>query len=127
MDMTDTITVAEYKHKISEHQLQVELCKFLAVEAHSNCFWFAVGNGGRRPIGVARKMKAEGVKPGVADLAFMLPLGRMAWLELKIKGGSLSPEQKAFRDICERLGHPCAIAKSLDEAVLFLRHVGALR
>ena len=127
MTSQDTITAAEYRSKISEHQLQVELCKFLKVQAQPECFWFAVGNGGRRPIGVAKKMKAEGVKPGVADLAFMLPLGRMAWLELKIKGGSLSAEQREFRQICDRLDHPYAVAKSVDEAVMFLKHVGALR
>jgi hypothetical protein len=111
----------------SEHQLQVSLCEYLRLAARPESFWFAVGNGGRRPIGVARKLKAEGVKAGVADLAFMLPWGRMAFLELKIKGGSLSPEQKQFRDICAALGHPWAVAKTLDEAIHFLQSVNALK
>ena len=57
----------------------------------------------------------------------MLPEGRIAWLELKIKGGSLSVEQQAFRKICQRLGHHWAVAKTLDEATAFLTAIGAVK
>jgi hypothetical protein len=112
---------------ISEHQLQAQLCSYLKVAANPNCYWFAVPNGGRRSIGVANKLKKEGVRRGTPDLVFLLPEGRTAWLEMKIKGGSLSPEQRAFRDLARVLGHDWAVAKTFDEACGFLRKVGVLQ
>ena len=57
----------------------------------------------------------------------MLPEGKIAWLELKAKGGSLSIEQRGFRDVCRRLGHHWAVAKSLDDVIAFLEKIGALK
>jgi hypothetical protein len=51
----------------------------------------------------------------------------VAWLELKIKGGSLSPPQKEFRDTARRLGHHWAVAKTLDEAIVYLGAIGILK
>jgi len=111
---------------ISEHQLQASLCAYLKVAAKPGIFWTAIGNGGRRSIGVAMKLKREGVQRGTPDLLFVLPEGRTAFLEMKIKGGKLSPEQKAVRDQFRALGHNWAVAKSFDEACDFLRSVGVL-
>jgi hypothetical protein len=110
----------------SEHQLQAALCAHLELQKPKPVY-FAVGNGGRRPIGVAVKLKREGVKRGVSDLVFVLAGGRTAFLEMKIKGGKLSADQKAFRDEVTALGHLWGMAKTFDEAVMFLKHVGALR
>lgn len=58
---------------------------------------FAIANGGKRHIGVARKLKAEGVKPGIPDL--FLPVARGKYhgffIEMKADGGRLSPAQRA--------------------------------
>jgi hypothetical protein len=112
---------------VSEHELQVSLCDYLGIMGHPDVFWSAIPNGGFRSIGVAMKLKREGVKRGPSDLFFILPDGRTAWLELKVKGGALSTEQKLFRDCCKANGHAWAVAKSLDEAKDFLRSVGALK
>lgn len=56
-------------------------------------------NGGHRHPLVARKLKAEGVKPGVPDL--FLPVARKGfhgWFgELKTDKGVLSPKQEFWR------------------------------
>ena len=111
----------------SEHALQVTVCRYLAVAMKPDMHWCAIPNGGKRDMRTAVKLKREGVKAGTPDLVILLPEGRVAWLELKIKGGSLSVEQQAFRNICQRLGHHWAVAKTLDEAAAFLTAIGAVK
>ena len=110
----------------SEHQLQVDLCRFLETAGNPQCLWTAIENGGKRSIGTARKLKAAGLKPGTPDMIFLLER-RTFFLELKIKGGRVSPEQKAFRDNLWALGHEWFVAWTLDEAIKILREAGALR
>lgn len=112
---------------ISEHKIQVKLLDYLALAARSDVYYFAVPNQSNRHIQNAVKMKAEGVRSGIADLCFMFPAGRVAWLEMKKPGGSLSVTQKTFRDICLSLGHTWGTAKSVDEALALLTKWDALK
>ena len=111
----------------SEHQLQSTLCQYLALALRPDCYVYAVPNGGHRHIRVAVRLKEEGVKRGVPDLHIMMPGARLVYLELKIKGGSLSSDQKAFRDMARSLGFEWGMAKTFDEAKEFLASIGALR
>lgn len=111
----------------SEHKIQVQLIDYLQVAARRDVYYFAIPNQSNRHISNAARMKAEGVRSGIADLCFMLPGGRVAWLEMKKPGGSLSDTQKQFRDRAQALGHYWALAKSLDEAIPHLRAWGVLK
>jgi hypothetical protein len=111
----------------SEHLIQVRLCDYLRFALRSDAYFFAVPNQSNRHISNAAKMKAEGVKSGITDLCFMLPAGRVAWLEMKKPGGALSDTQKNFRDICDALGHTWGLAKSVDEALALLTAWDALK
>lgn len=111
----------------SEHKLQTQFMDYLTVAGRRDLYWFAVPNAGLRSLRVGAMMKAEGLKPGVADICFMLPDGRAAWLEMKTESGRLSPYQEGFRHRCEMLGHPYAVARSLDEAIDVVRGWGVLR
>lgn len=111
----------------SEHALQTVVCEYMARAVRPELHWTAIPNGGKRDLRTAVKLKTEGVKRGSPDIVILLPEGRVAWLELKIKGGSLSVEQQAFRNICQRLGHHWAVAKTLDEAAAFLTAIGAVK
>jgi hypothetical protein len=113
--------------KQTEHQFQSALCDLLDVQAKPDLIWFAIPSGGHRHIAVAKMLKAEGAKRGIPDLAFLLPKGKTAWLELKVKGGQLSPFQKAFRDRAQTLGHTWGIAKNMNEALVFLSWIDALK
>ena len=56
-----------------------------------------IPNGGKRPIGVARKLKTEGTKSGLPDICFPVPWGNChgLYIELKrTKGSSISDPQK---------------------------------
>ncbi len=59
---------------------------------------FAVPNGGQRNIVVAARLKMEGVKSGVPDIIYPVPRSKYAglFIEMKIRGGSVSEEQKAW-------------------------------
>ena len=123
-----TIPAAEYKRNaVSEHQLQVAVRDYLALNAKPDVFCFAVPNAARRSLRLGAAMKREGLMPGVADLCILLAQGRVAWLEMKTHKGRQSIEQKGFEARCRRLGHPYAVAKSFEEAAAFLLKVGAVR
>jgi hypothetical protein len=117
--------VTQRKHP--EHRLQCELVAWLHVNARPDLQWFAVPNGELRHPRVAMRLKAEGVKPGVADICFMLPGGQTGWLELKAKRGSLSDEQKGFGANTIRLGHYWGIARSVHDAAVLLAAWNVLR
>lgn len=113
--------------KRPEHKIQVALLDYLAVAGRRDLHWFAIPNGERRHIAVAARLKAEGVRRGSPDLVFLLPAGRVAWLEMKAPKGTLSSDQKLFRDVALSLGHHWALARSVDEAIPHLTKWGVLK
>jgi hypothetical protein len=80
-----------------------------------------------RTKATAGRLKAMGVKPGVADLVFISPDGRFLGLELKRRGGRLSETQEAFQAWCDRHGVAYAVADSYDAAVAVLVGWGVLK
>jgi len=78
-----------------EHQIQKAITQYLNI---LGLCWWAVPNGGRRNIGTAKKLKAEGVKSGVPDITLIYK-GRYYGIEVKkpktdTPKGSLSKVQK---------------------------------
>ncbi len=118
----------------SEHWEQVELIKEiekLDKKKYPNLDRiFAIPNGGfrDRKIGkngqvyspTGRKMKAEGLKPGVPDL--FLPVIRFGYAGLfiemkKIKGGYVRKEQKDWINYLLKAGYRVTVARGWIEAV----------
>jgi len=79
---------------------------------------YAVPNGGDRNLRVARKLKAEGVLSGVADLC--LPAARCGYhglyIEMKSEEGVATEEQKEFLRGVSGEGYCAVIAQGVDEA-----------
>jgi hypothetical protein len=79
---------------------------------------YAVPNGGDRNLRVARKLKAEGVLAGVADLC--LPAARRGYhglyIEMKSEEGAATEEQKEFLRGVSAEGYCAVIAQGVDEA-----------
>ncbi|NBT33836.1 MAG: VRR-NUC domain-containing protein [Rhodobacteraceae bacterium] len=74
----------------------------------------AVPNGGKRHPGTARKLKAEGVVPGVPDL--FVPEWSL-WVEMKrAKGGRLSPDQREVIAYLESIGHSVIVGHGAEDA-----------
>lgn len=75
---------------------------------------FAIPNGEKRNISVAKRLKAEGVVRGVPDL--FIPEWRL-WVEMKrSKGGRLSPEQKEMITYLEIIGHQTIVGNGAEDA-----------
>lgn len=75
---------------------------------------FHIPNGGHRSIRVGKKLKAEGVKPGVPDL--YVPAWRL-WIEMKrTSGGRLSAEQKDWIDYLTAHGDSVIVGKGAKDA-----------
>lgn len=75
---------------------------------------FHIPNGGHRAISVAKKMKAEGVKPGVPDL--YVPAWRL-WIEMKrATGGRLSRDQKDWIAYLEGIGDTVIVGHGARDA-----------
>lgn len=84
--------------KDREHQEQkalIEMCDKAALKDDRFGDIYAIPNGGVRHIGVAVKLKAEGVRKGMLDLC--LPVSNKyyhaLYIEMKIKPNKLTPEQ----------------------------------
>lgn len=74
----------------------------------------------RRRQGILRGM---GVHPGFSDL-ILLQDGRVMFLEVKSKTGTLSPEQRGFRDAVVAQGFAWAVVRSSGEAIDALARFG---
>jgi len=74
----------------------------------------AIPNGGARSKATAGRLKAEGVASGVPDL--FVPAWRL-WVEMKrVKGGSLSAEQKDWVQYLGSVNYWCIVGKGAEDA-----------
>lgn len=84
---------------------------------------FAVPNGGARNAIVAKKLKAEGVRPGVPD--YLLPVARAGFhglaLELKTLTGYASREQRDWIASLRREGWRAEVCRGWSAAWDVLR------
>lgn len=90
------------------------------------CLWWAVPNGEYRHPKTAARLKSHGVRAGVPDLAFILPGGGAAFIELKADRGVLSPQQKAFCRDATAKGAKWALCRSVEDVDATLRKWGVV-
>ena len=104
-------------YSVSEHDAQVALFEWAAHVPELE-WMFAIPNGTRTSMDIARRMKAEGVKKGVSDICLPLPRGGShgLYIEMKSDTGSASPEQKAFITAMREAGYSAYICKGFDAA-----------
>jgi hypothetical protein len=75
---------------------------------------FAIPNGEKRSITVAKRLKAEGVVRGIPDL--FIPEWRL-WVEMKRKtGGRLSTEQKSMINYLQNIGYTVIVGIGAGDA-----------
>ena len=104
-------TASEAAH--SEHFEQREVVRWFR-QTWQGVRIFAVPNGSWRSKATAGRLKAEGVASGVPDL--FVPAWRL-WIEMKrVKGGSLSKEQKDWIQYLESVGYWVIVGKGADDA-----------
>jgi len=105
----------------SEHSIQCALMAAVAQcvpQAPELAWLFAIPNGGSRDQREAGNLKAEGVKPGVADL--LLPVPSRGYhgffIEMKNLSGVQSDSQKAFEKFVTEQGYLYAVFRTLRDA-----------
>ena len=112
---------------MTEHDEQVKVinwCFDMTREYPELDLIFAIPNGamlGGGRIGAIRanSLKAEGMRPGVADLFLPSPHGKWhgMFIEMKTKIGKLSENQKEFIAGVEAQGYYTAVCYGADEAI----------
>lgn len=102
--------------KRPEEALQKLVVSFLRVASPSTVFFHVPNQKGTRKGWEQGLLSAMGVRPGVADLVFVLPEGRIGFIELKApNGGRQEPDQARFEEDVRALGAPYLICRSLAE------------
>ena len=97
----------------SEHDEQVGFINWFRAK-YPQVLIFAIPNGEKRAITVAKRLKAEGVVRGIPDL--FIPQFNL-WVEMKrISGGRLSPEQRAMIVYLEGIGQKVIVGKGAADA-----------
>lgn len=97
----------------SEHFEQREFVSWFR-KNHPGVRIFAIPNGGQRSMAAAARLKVEGVSSGVPDL--FIPAWKL-WVEMKrIKGGSVSAEQKDWIAYLEQVGYCAKVCKGAEDA-----------
>ncbi len=97
---------------LTEDQIQMTVVDYLRITLTTP--WFHVPNGGNWPVVWKVKLKRLGHRAGVADLVFILPEGKVGFIEMKTEKGRQSESQKAFQQDVERMGCPYAVCRSLE-------------
>jgi len=97
----------------SEHQHQVGFVNWFRAR-FPRVLIFAIPNGEKRALSVAKRLKAEGVVRGVPDL--FIPEWCL-WVEMKrTTGGRLSPEQREMIAYLEGIGQKVIVGKGAKDA-----------
>lgn len=105
---------------MNEDQEQARLVQWFR-RTHRGVRIFAIPNGGHRHPAVAAKLKVTGVMRGVPDL--FIPEW-CVWIEMKTKGGRLSPDQKDWIEYLSTHGYTCIVAFGADDAI---QQIGELK
>jgi hypothetical protein len=136
--MSEVITAAEYlalnKRKSPRHaedEAQRAVVNYL-YSRYPDVLFFAIPNGEVRPVKTNRngvtycpsgaRLKALGAKAGVPDL-FICQSARLGsdlyhglFIEMKVKGGKVSPEQKQWIEQLGKKGYLATVCFGFDEA-----------
>ena len=97
----------------SEHSEQVGFINWFRAK-YSDVLIFAIPNGEKRAISVAKRLKMEGVVRGVPDL--FVPAWTL-WIEMKrVSGGRLSTEQRQMIKYLEGVKHTVIVGKGATDA-----------
>lgn len=114
------------KRQRPEARLQKTLVQILRLQCNPGVLWFSIPNERKSSPIVGAELKAMGLRPGAADLCFVID-GKVFFLELKADKGRVTPEQSAFSADVWNAGGVWRVAFSLEEALDWLTVWGALK
>lgn len=78
-----------------------------------------IPNGGRRGLLEAKRLKAQGVVPGIPDLHLPVPRGQYCglWIEMKAPAGVCSLSQRHIADVLTKYGNLVHTCYSVEDAI----------
>jgi hypothetical protein len=103
-----------------EHDEQVQVFKHLDREYGEGILAYAVPNGGKRDPVTGKRLKDEGVKPGVPDICLAEPRGGYHGLYIEMKRtvkGKVSPEQKIWISELRIRGYRVEVCRGAETAI----------
>ena len=106
-------------HKESEEQQALfQWAKLMQSQHPELKLLHAIGNGGKRNLIEAVRMKREGVKAGVSDIFLPVARGEFhgLYIELKVKGGKLSDTQRWWLNETTKQGYYSVVCFGWVEA-----------
>ena len=107
------------RHQESDHQIALFVwAKLMQAQHPELSLLHAIGNGGKRNLIEAVRMKREGVKAGVSDVFLPVARGKFhgLYIELKVKGGKLSDDQKWWLSETTKQGYHSVVCVGWVEA-----------
>lgn len=108
------------KRNNEEEQHQEALFKWLSNWSPSiRDVTFHTPNGGFRSISEARRLKRQGVTPGIPDICMLIPWNGYhgLFIELKSRNGELTQQQQLKINRLRKLGYRCEVCYSWFEAM----------
>lgn len=103
----------------AEFRLQCALVQHIALAGRKDMWWSALPFGEFRSKRTAARLKAQGVRPGAPDLAFVCD-GHFFGLEVKTRDGRQSPEQRRTEQEIRDGGGVYAVGYGLDDCLRWL-------
>jgi hypothetical protein len=107
----------------TEYDFHRTVVAFLSKALPHDAWWAHVPNGGYRYATEAKRLKAMGTVPGTPDL-LLIHRGAACWLELKRKGGYLSPAQSYCHQRLSEAGSPVSVCRTIEDVEAALIRAG---
>lgn len=119
-DMLKRQSIPRKKPRHEEHRIQSAAFRWFRMQYPK--MWhnlFSIPNSGRRTEREGAYMKEEGLLPGVADVALMVPnkFYHACFFEFKTKTGRQSDSQKDWQSKITQDGYKYVVVRSVEEFV----------
>lgn len=114
---------------VSEATLHKYVAEYLDMVIRPPMVWTTIAHGGGGRVRGAQ-LKARGLKPGWPDILIIAPGPNVLGIELKAKGGSQTPEQRAVETAfhgCKAWYVLCRSVEEVSKAVHFVLKPTAAR
>lgn len=110
--MRASVTVSERAREATiQRAIMAAIGAMPGVVVHRNNVGTATHGGARVEYGVGGK--------GAPDLLVEVLCGdlwRVLWIEVKTPEGTVEPHQRAWHEAARRMGRPCVVARSVEDA-----------
>lgn len=124
------MSASDYKRSASEFQVNCTVADCLRRWLKPGWKFGHYPSGEERPSAAGARLKRMGAQTGWPDLILFSPAPQRLTFFLELKRATRSrqsDEQIEFEAWCVEQGYPYVVARSVEEALLTLRHWGALR